>query len=46
VTSLADLGLTATMMDVDLALQAAFEKRFGPVRRVDMIPSPRLRGEG
>lgn len=30
VTSLADLGLTATMMDVDLALRAAFEAVFGP----------------
>jgi lipoyl(octanoyl) transferase len=35
VTSLADLGLTTTMMDVDLALLAAFEQRFGPVRRVE-----------
>jgi lipoyl(octanoyl) transferase len=35
VTSLADLGLTATMTDLDMALQAAFEERFGPVRRVD-----------
>ena len=30
VTSLADLGITATMMDVDLALRAAFETVFGP----------------
>lgn len=29
VTSLADLGLTATMMDVDLALREAFEDVFG-----------------
>lgn len=29
VTSLADLGLTATMSDVDLALRAAFEDVFG-----------------
>jgi lipoyl(octanoyl) transferase len=29
VTSLADLGLTATMADVDLALKAAFEDVFG-----------------
>jgi lipoyl(octanoyl) transferase len=29
VTSLADLGLTATMADVDLALRAAFEEVFG-----------------
>lgn len=31
VTSLADLGLTASMADVDVALKAAFEARFGPV---------------
>ena len=30
VTRLADLGLTATMTDVDLALRAAFETVFGP----------------
>jgi lipoyl(octanoyl) transferase len=30
VTSLADLGLTATITDVDLALRAAFEDVFGP----------------
>ena len=29
VTSLADLGLTATLMDVDLALREAFEQVFG-----------------
>jgi len=29
VTSLADLGITATMMDVDLALRGAFEDVFG-----------------
>lgn len=29
VTSLADLGVTATMMDVDLALRSAFEDVFG-----------------
>jgi lipoyl(octanoyl) transferase len=29
VTSLADLGLTATMADVDIALRAAFEGVFG-----------------
>lgn len=31
VTSLADLGLTTTLADVDVALKAAFERRFGPV---------------
>jgi len=30
VTSLANLGITATMADVDAALRAAFERRFGP----------------
>jgi len=30
VTSLADLGITATTHDVDLALRAAFEQVFGP----------------
>jgi lipoyl(octanoyl) transferase len=34
VTSLADLGLTATMTDVDLALRAAFEDVFGPTLRL------------
>ncbi len=34
VTSLADLGLTATMADVDVALKAAFRARFGPVEPV------------
>jgi len=32
VTSLADLGLTATMADVDIAMKAAFTSVFGPVR--------------
>jgi lipoyl(octanoyl) transferase len=32
VTSLADLGLPATMADVDAALKAAFVDIFGPVR--------------
>ena len=32
VTSLADLGLTATMADVDIALRAAFEDVFGATR--------------
>jgi lipoyl(octanoyl) transferase len=32
VTSLADLGLTATMADVDVALRAAFEDVFGATR--------------
>lgn len=33
VTSLADLGLTATMDDVDLALAAAFTRTIAPIRR-------------
>lgn len=32
VTSLADLGLTASMTDLDLALRAEFESVFGPAR--------------
>jgi lipoyl(octanoyl) transferase len=35
VTSLADLGLTATMADVDLALRAAFEDVFGATVRAE-----------
>jgi lipoyl(octanoyl) transferase len=34
VTSLADLGLTATMEDVDLALAMTFERMIAPIRRV------------
>jgi lipoyl(octanoyl) transferase len=30
VTSLADLGITATMNDLDLALRRSFEELFGP----------------
>jgi lipoyl(octanoyl) transferase len=30
VTSLADLGLNVTMTQVDSALRAGFERRFGP----------------
>ncbi|MBN9263157.1 MAG: lipoyl(octanoyl) transferase LipB [Hyphomicrobium sp.] len=32
VTSLADLGISATMVEVDRALRAAFEQRFGPTK--------------
>jgi len=32
VTSLADLGIAASMADVDAALKASFERVFGPVR--------------
>lgn len=34
VTSLADLGLTTTMADVDIALKSAFERTIAPVRAV------------
>lgn len=34
VTSFADLGLLVSMDEVDMALKAAFELRFGPTRRV------------
>jgi lipoyl(octanoyl) transferase len=34
VTSLADLGITAAMKDVDISLKAAFEQRFGPAEPV------------
>jgi len=34
VTSLADLGITASMADVDVALRSAFEEVFGPTRAV------------
>ena len=33
ITSLAELGLTLTMADVDIALRQAFEEVFGPVQR-------------
>jgi lipoyl(octanoyl) transferase len=34
VTSLADLGITATMEEVDVELRRAFEATFGPTRSV------------
>jgi lipoyl(octanoyl) transferase len=39
VTSLADLGLTATMPEVDLALRAAFAPLFGASVDAQMLPS-------
>jgi lipoyl(octanoyl) transferase len=39
VTSLVDLGITATMMDVDVALRAAFEGLFGPTTDDPREPS-------
>jgi len=42
VTSLADLGLTVTMADVDLALRAAFEDVFGPTQSEDAAPTAAL----
>jgi lipoyl(octanoyl) transferase len=39
VTSLADLGLTASLADVDLALRAAFEPLFGATIDAQTLPS-------
>lgn len=39
VTSLADLGITASTKDVDYFLKAAFERRFGAVKAVRGLPS-------
>ena len=39
VTSLADLGLTASMPEVDMALRAAFEPLFGATRRRSGVAS-------
>lgn len=39
VTSLADLGLTATMADVDVALRAAFAPLFGATVATQTLPS-------
>ncbi|MDX2158016.1 MAG: lipoyl(octanoyl) transferase LipB [Hyphomicrobiaceae bacterium] len=38
VTSLADLGRVVTMPEVDMALEAAFAARFGPMLRVATVP--------
>jgi lipoyl(octanoyl) transferase len=38
VTSLADLGHIVTMPEVDMALAAAFQSRFGPIERVARLP--------
>jgi lipoyl(octanoyl) transferase len=38
VTSLADLGRIMSMPEVDMALEAAFVARLGPVRRVASVP--------
>jgi len=35
VTSLADLGLTTTMAELDMALRAAFEEVFGKTRAAE-----------
>jgi lipoyl(octanoyl) transferase len=45
VTSFADLGLTTTMAEVDMALRAAFEARFAPTR-LTVCPALRLRALG
>ena len=39
VTSLADLGLTVSMAEVDMALRAAFEPLFGVTADVQIVPS-------
>jgi lipoyl(octanoyl) transferase len=39
VTSLADLGLTVSMAEVDMALRAAFEPLFGATADVQALPS-------
>ena len=39
VTSLADLGLTVSMAEVDMALRAAFEPLFGVAADVQRVPS-------
>lgn len=38
VTSLADLGRIISMPEVDMALEAAFIDRFGPIMRVEGVP--------
>jgi lipoyl(octanoyl) transferase len=38
VTSLADLGRIVSMPEVDMALEAAFVARFGPIVRVEAVP--------
>jgi lipoyl(octanoyl) transferase len=44
VTSLADLGRVVRMEEVDMALAAAFERRFGPIRRVAAPHIGQVRG--
>jgi lipoyl(octanoyl) transferase len=39
ITSLADLGLTVSMPEVDMALRAAFEPLFGAATDVQTLPS-------
>ena len=39
VTSLADLGLTVSMPEVDMALRAAFEPLFGATAAAQIVPS-------
>jgi lipoyl(octanoyl) transferase len=40
VTSLIDLGVTASMADVDWALKSAFEEKFGAVAKAEPPPLP------
>jgi lipoyl(octanoyl) transferase len=44
VTSLVDLGIPATMPDVDLALRAAFDGAFGPGGRAACVAAPQAAG--
>jgi lipoate-protein ligase B len=39
VTSLADLGLTVSMAEVDMALRGAFEPLFGVTADAQIVPS-------
>jgi lipoyl(octanoyl) transferase len=39
VTSLADLGVTASMPEIDMALRSAFEPLFGPASNAQGVPS-------
>ena len=42
VTSLEDLGLPVTMIDLDVALRATFPAIFGPILRIDSSSCPEL----
>jgi lipoyl(octanoyl) transferase len=46
VTSLVDLGIPATMPDLDLAMRAAFDDAFGPGGRCACGPAPQAGAQG